>query len=184
VRQPSGRDLDPIDGDLDQSLEQPLLRVARRILGSEDLARDALQEALLGLWQQDPKPENTRAWLVRAVVNRSLFMARTIRRRRKHEARACTIRPEASDREDPPGIVQTEELLRVLMEALDALPAGARAILNLHLIEELDYAAISRLLEIPVGTVRSRLSRARDALRAVLEHELAEELDDHKRLED
>src|ERR1700675_3369432 len=64
-----------------------LQRLARRILHGEDLADDAVQEALLSLWKEGRMPQNPEGWLVRAVVLRSLHLNRSRRRRRGHEGR-------------------------------------------------------------------------------------------------
>jgi RNA polymerase sigma-70 factor, ECF subfamily len=146
-----------------------LVRVSRRILGRDDLAWEAVQEALLGLWLQDPPPVNPRAWLIRAAIHRSLHLARTDRRRRKHEARVCLGRPEANDDDDPSRLVLAEEVRGELTQALAKLGDEHRLVLTLQLIDGLDYASIARELGTPIGTVRSRLSRARKALRSLIE---------------
>ena len=76
-----------------------MLTVARRILGDEVQAWDAVQEAMIALWNEEEVPPNPRAWLTRAVVLRSLHLARCRTRRRWHERRACERRPEASVRD-------------------------------------------------------------------------------------
>jgi RNA polymerase sigma-70 factor, ECF subfamily len=145
-----------------------LVKTARRILEGDDLAWEAVQEALLGLWLQDPPPQNPRTWLIRAVVLRSLQLGRSIRRRRKHETRASRERAEASDRDDPARRVLASEVREALSAALARLGPSHRDVLILHLIEELDYESIARRLGIPIGTVRSRLHRARRELRGVM----------------
>ena len=71
-----------------------LHRLARRILRSDDLAEDAVQEAILTLWKEGRLPPNPAAWLSRAVVHRSLHLNRCRCRRRRHELRACLHHPE------------------------------------------------------------------------------------------
>lgn len=151
-----------------------LVHALRRILGSEDLAWDAVQEALLSLWRQDPPPSNPRAWLIRTVIHRSLHLARTLRRRR-HETRACLGRPEASHRDDPSRLIPAAETSDVLMEVLSKLGEKHRQVLTLLLIEEMDYESIARALDIPIGTVRSRLNRSRTAIREILEGEFPQD---------
>lgn len=146
-----------------------LVHISRRILGCDYLAWEAVQEALLGLWLQESAPPNPRAWLIRAVFYRSLHLARTIRRRRKHERRACLGRPEAIDRDDPSLALLAEELREELMRTLARLDGKHRIPLSLHLIEGMDYESIARELGVPIGTVRSRLNRARAAMRSLVE---------------
>ncbi len=152
-----------------------LVSVARRILGRDDLAWEAVQEALVSLWLEKAPPPNPRAWLMHAVIYRSLHLARTDRRRRKHERLACHHRHEASSRDDPTAPVLAQEMRGMLMAALGKLVDKHRLVLTLHLIDGLDYESIARKLGIPVGTVRSRLSRAREALRATISLALSED---------
>jgi RNA polymerase sigma-70 factor (ECF subfamily) len=159
-----------------QSLTGRLTAAARRIIDDEELARDAVQEALLSLWLQAELPPNPRAWLLRAVRNRCLHLARGRSRRLKHEATARRARLEASDREDPAARLEREEWGRIFADSLNRLADDQRTILVLHLIDELDYQSIAIVLDIPIGTVRSRLSRARRALHDVLTGILPEEV--------
>jgi RNA polymerase sigma-70 factor (ECF subfamily) len=156
-------------------LQGPLIALARRILRSDDLALDAVQEALLSLWREADYPPNPRAWLVRAVVHRSLHLMRSRSRRRRHEARACLGRPEASDRDDPVHVIQSEDVVGKMREAFSEIAPDYREVLELRAVEELDYDAIARALRIPIGTVRSRLNRSRKAFREVLRRLLPEE---------
>ena len=80
-----------------------LQRLARRILHGEDLADDAVQEALFSLWKEGRMPPNLEGWLVRAVVLRSLHLNRARRRRRGYEERAGAQRPESDPAPMPRG---------------------------------------------------------------------------------
>jgi RNA polymerase sigma-70 factor, ECF subfamily len=149
--------------------------VARRILGDEETARDAVQEALVTLWLEGEMPSNPRAWLVRTVVHRSLHLARSRSRRRKHEDRARSVRIEPTDQDDPARRMEADERCRVLRQALQSLSPDHRSVLVLADIEQKDYESIAASLEIPIGTVRSRLNRSRKALRELLMGLLPEE---------
>lgn len=158
-----------------RSLTDRLTAAARRIVNDEELARDAVQEALLSLWLQAELPPNPRAWLVRTVRNRCLHLARGRCRRLKHEALARRTRLEASDRDNPAERLEREEWGRIFSDSLNRLGDDQRTILALNLVDELDYQSIAVVLEVPIGTVRSRLSRARRTLRDVLARTLPEE---------
>jgi RNA polymerase sigma-70 factor (ECF subfamily) len=145
-----------------------LVAVARRILGDEDTAWDAVQEALLSLWTVGEMPSKVRAWMVRAVVYRSLHLSRCRSRRRRHEDQARIGRLEESDRDDPTRHLEREELRRILREALSEIAPDHRSVLVLSVIEQMDYESIAATLGVPIGTVRSRLNRSRKALREVL----------------
>jgi RNA polymerase sigma-70 factor (ECF subfamily) len=154
-----------------------MVTVARRILGDEVQAWDAVQEALIGLWNEGEIPPNPRAWLTRAVVLRSLHLARSRSRRRWHERRACERRPEASDRDDPTKGMEYEELERTLDETLRTIPPEYRDVILLRTAARMDYAAIADALHIPIGTVRSRLNRTRQIFRRALSQRVLPEDD-------
>jgi RNA polymerase sigma-70 factor (ECF subfamily) len=138
-----------------------VLALARRVLASDDLAWDAVQEALIALWHEPELPADLRGWLVRAALNRSLHASRSERRRRRHEACACGERPELHAELDPSLAAEAAERERLLDRALGALPCEQREVFVLRERESLDYEAIARRLAVPIGTVRSRLARAR-----------------------
>jgi RNA polymerase sigma-70 factor, ECF subfamily len=143
----------------------PALRVAARLVGSEDLAWDATQEALLSLWNTADRPANLSAWLARAVRHRCLHLLRGRSRSHRRERRAASHRHEVSCRDEPCRLCQQREWLRQFGEALAQLPQEQRGVFELCELEDRDYEAAAGLLGIPVGTVRSRLHRARLALR-------------------
>jgi RNA polymerase sigma-70 factor (ECF subfamily) len=138
------------------------------MLGSDDLAWDALQEALWCLARKPEQPANLAAWLARTTANRSLHLQRMQSRRRRHEQEAATHRLETTRRDDPYRLCLQLELQRQLEAALDRLPDEQRAVFILRELERLDYEAIAARLNAPVGTVRSRLHRARAALRVLV----------------
>ncbi len=161
----------PPDGDLAAVVRphfEPMSRASRRILRDDALADDAIQETLLSFWSRPERPENPRAWLLRAVTLRSLHLARARRRRREHEERASLGRPEGTTRDDPARSLDGDDLARVVGEALGRLAEEYRAAFLLRAVEGRDYESIAAALDLPIGTVRSRLSRARRLLRAQL----------------
>jgi RNA polymerase sigma-70 factor (ECF subfamily) len=145
-----------------------MLTAGRRILADEAEAWDAVQDVLIGLWRRDELPRKPRSWLIRAVVLRSLHLARSKDRRRRHENRACERRPEADHRNDPAVRIECEEFMVVVDETLQTISPDSRAVVVLRIDSEMDYAAIADSLHIPIGTVRSRLSRTRRAFRKAL----------------
>ncbi len=149
-----------------------LLRVARRILGCDEQAHDAVQEALISLWREERLPPNPPAWLVQAVINRSLHARRCRERRRKHEARAGTKRLLHAEPEHEHA-VECDELRARIRAAVAALAEEYRVVFELREVHGLDYEAIAERVAIPVGTVRSRIHRARHQLQQILERDRA-----------
>ena len=145
-----------------------LLRRARRLLGSEDLAWDAVQESLLSLWQTTARPAETRPWLLRTVVHRCLHIRRTLHRRWRHEEEAGHAAADVAISPDPASELERDMVRRALRRAVNDLPRGQRGAFVLRELEGLDYRDIASRLRVPIGTVRSRLSRARQALRDAL----------------
>ncbi len=138
--------------------------VARRLCGCDHLADDVVQEALVALWKLAEPPADAAAWLVRAAVLRSRQLHRSARRRTRHENGAACLLHRGCD--NPLHHAIAHELGARLDDALHALPQEQRAALQLYVDTGLDYAGIADELGLPVGTVRSRLHRARAALAA------------------
>lgn len=142
--------------------------VARALLGCDHLAADAVQEALVALWHQASPPTELRGWLVRAVVHRARHLRRTLQRRQRHEHHAAAHCLLHAGCDNPLHHAYAHELGARLAAALAELPAEQRRAFELYVQTGLDYRGIAAELDWPVGTVRSRLHRARQALLAAL----------------
>jgi len=141
-----------------------LRSVARGMLASDDLAMDCVQEALLLLWQQPKLPPNPQGWLVRTVVHKALHIRRANARRSLHEDRACLQREEPCPWCDPALEVEQRDLVQHLERAIASLSVEMREVLRLRMERGMEYGDIAAALQVPIGTVRSRLFRARVAL--------------------
>lgn len=141
-----------------------LLRLARRVMRDADLAWDVVQESLFCLWQAEIRPPEPRPWLARAVIHRCLHLKRTLRRRSAYEEQAG--RALAGERgECPEHSLENHRLAALLRDALATLPADQSEIVILREVHGVNYQTLAERLGVPVGTVRSRLHRARAALR-------------------
>lgn len=164
-----------------------LLAVARRFLSVEEDARDAVQEAFVSAFRSIGDFEgNARlsTWLHRIVVNAALMKLRT--RRRKPEQSIEDLlpgfledghleRPASPWRKSALDGLERGELRALLHEKVQVLPEGYRNVLLLRDIEELDTQETAELMGISEGAVKTRLHRARLALRELLEPHFREE---------
>ncbi|HEC10641.1 MAG TPA: RNA polymerase sigma factor, partial [Acidimicrobiales bacterium] len=149
-------------------------RFLRRLGGpdaADDLAGEVFCVALDRLGSYDPGRGSERAWLYGIAVNLNRGRARSGRSRRRAVERLAGARLQPGL--DPAAHVIEREQRRVtrerVREAVASLPDEQREVLVLSAWEELPYAEIATVLDIPVGTVRSRLSRARATLRQSLQ---------------
>ena len=138
--------------------------IARLILRDTDLAEDATQDALVRAWRDLPTlrdVERFDAWLYRIVVRSCADIGRR-RRRWRSELSVVPIEPAEPDRATE--LADRDQLERGLRRLSDA----QRTILILHFYVGLSPAEAADVLAIPVGTAKSRLHYAIDALRAAL----------------
>ncbi|MBL8863803.1 MAG: RNA polymerase sigma factor [Planctomycetes bacterium] len=151
-----------------QALLEPHLdllhAVARGLLHSPDLACDAVQETLYALWTQAATPAELRGWLVRTTVHKCLHVLRREGRRVQHEGRAGAERWETCPLCDPAAPAEAQELRARLDAAIAELSDEQRTTFLLRSEQGLEYQEIAAALCIPIGTVRSRLKRARESL--------------------
>ncbi len=144
-----------------------LRRYARALTGERSLADDLVQDTLerglarFTLWRRSGRLES---WLLSIMHN--IFV---------NQLKARASRPRETELDEllvEPAVRagQSDRLeVRDLDAALDRLPPEQREVLLLVTLEELSYEETARILDIPVGTVMSRLSRARDRLRQLLD---------------
>jgi RNA polymerase sigma-70 factor (ECF subfamily) len=138
-----------------------------------ELADDLLGETFLIAFRRRaayrPVHVEVRPWLMGIATNVVRGHARSERRRYRALARAAAEpTDEPSDEQGTADRLTAEALRGALAAALGALKAGDRDVLLLFAWEDLSYEEIAAVLDIPVGTVRSRLHRARRQTRAVL----------------
>ncbi|HEX3928332.1 MAG TPA: sigma-70 family RNA polymerase sigma factor [Gemmatimonadales bacterium] len=148
-----------------------LYRVALRLTGEPAAAEDLVQETMLRAlkaWSSFRPGSNARAWLV--TILRNQFINGWRARKRAPTAVDMEALPEPVDlsNPDPEGRFFRELVDDEVLRAVDALPEEFREVLVLSDMEELPYAEIASALDIPVGTVKSRLFRARRILQGRL----------------
>jgi RNA polymerase sigma-70 factor (ECF subfamily) len=153
-----------------------LLRFLERLLKDGARAEDVCQEAFLRIWRRaelfDAARGTFTAWLYRAAANLA-YNRLALKSAKESELSALTVLP-AVDVESPLQGASASERERLLHRALASLSPRDRAILTLRHIEERPVAEIADILDIPEGTVKSRVHYAMHRLRAALEPSLGE----------
>lgn len=152
--------------ELGRSWIDRLYAIARLILRDSDRAHDATQEALIGAWR-DIKglrdPDKFEPWMRRLLVNACYREARRDKRRVQAEGRIRPIDTGASD----PAIVSADR--DELSRAFESLEPEQRALIVMHYYLGLPMHETALILGWPVGTVKSRLNRTKQQMRATLE---------------
>jgi RNA polymerase sigma-70 factor (ECF subfamily) len=172
-------------GDLDAfnslvlAYQDNVYNTALRILGDEDLAADASQEAFISAFRSITsfRGGSFRAWLLRTVTNACYD---ELRRRKRRPT--VPLEPQTDDEEEvetprwladtsmsPEQKTEAVELEHAIQHCLDGLPTDFRTVVVLADLQGLDYAEISTAAHVPLGTIKSRLARARLRLRECLQ---------------
>lgn len=136
---------------------------------ADDLVQDCVEKAIRG-WASLKNEDRVRQWMFSILHNQFLNDLR--RRRNRHEDRHDPL-----DNDLPALQTQTDSLyLRQVLRAVTKLTPERRSVLTLVAVEGFTYEAVASILDIPVGTVMSRLSRARADLRQLLDGDAAANL--------
>ena len=149
------------------------MRIALGMMGNADDARDALQEAFVKAWNALPRFDLKRPfgpWFYQILRNhcRDLLRSRTSRFRVEVIDESVDQRPDDAEA-SPERHRERSAAAETLWRGLERIGADHREVLVLKEIEGLRYPEIASILDIPEGTVASRLFHARRALRAALE---------------
>jgi RNA polymerase sigma-70 factor (ECF subfamily) len=155
-----------------------VFNTALRILGDEDSAQDASQEAFISAFRSISsfRGGSFKAWLMRTVTNACYDELRRQKRRP-----TTPLEPETSDGDEmdspkwladssmtPDQQAEADELEHAIQHCLDMLPTDFRSVVVLADIQGMDYTEVAAASHVPLGTVKSRLARARLRLRECL----------------
>jgi len=156
-----------------------LFNTALRIMGDEDSAADATQEAFLSAFRaiKSFRGGSFKAWLLRTVTNACYDELRRQKRRP-----TVPLEPETDDGEEmetprwladpsmsPEEEVEADDLEHAIQHCLDELPVEFRTVVVLTDIQGMDYKEVASAIRTPLGTIKSRLARARLRLRECLQ---------------
>ena len=155
-----------------QKLGPRLISISAGICRDRHQAEEIVQEAFVKLWRSPPDAGEIAytSWLRRVVTNLSINALQRTRRPKPLPEFSTDPALRASDRPDK--TCDTNERIDLVRRAMDRLDAAKRSILVLRAYEQLSYEEIAQHLDIPIGTVMSRLNRARTALVEEMKREL------------
>ena len=145
--------------------------VARWLMRHDHDAEDAVQEAYLRAFQffHSFHGDTGRAWILQIVRN-TCFTRMAARQASEMSRETAEILDVAAAGDaNPATVIERREERQVLLAAIDDLPIEFREVIVLRELEELSYKEIARVAEVPIGTVMSRLARARERLHEILE---------------
>lgn len=151
---------------------QGVLNVIYRMCGNLQVAEDAAQETFIQAWlklQSYRLGTSLRNWLYRIAINTAIDMLRKEKRILPGEIDDLNLTDAGPG---PEAMAANSERTEMVQEAVLALPDASRAVLVLREFEGFSYKEIAESLEIPIGTVMSRLNYARKLLREKLEVKL------------
>ena len=166
----------------DETLEQifrgeidALYRTALRILGTKEAAEDAVQDAYIRIAHPavpHAMPEHPRGWMFRVLRNLCIDRLRSRKSRLRvvtSDGEIETLSQHLSVHRTPETELLSSDALERVARAMDAMPEDQSEVLSLYAVEGLSYREIATIIGVPVGTIRSRLNRARQSLRTLVE---------------
>lgn len=152
---------------------QGVLNVVYRMCGDMLVAEDAAQETFIRAWQNlsSYRPGTPlRNWLYRIAFNAGMDMLRKNKRILPEDIEDLHL---TDGQPSPESLVSQNERTAMVQKAVLSLPDASRAVLVLREYEGLSYQEISSTLDIPVGTVMSRLNYARNLLKSKLQPQMS-----------
>jgi len=159
--------------------QDSVFNTALRILGDEDLASDATQEAFLSAFRSITsfRGGSFKAWLMRTVTNACYDELRRQKRRP-----SVPLEPETEDGEEidsprwladpdmsPEQKAEADEVEHAIQHCLNNLPIEFKTVVVMADIQGMDYSEVAIAVRVPLGTIKSRLARARLRLRECLQ---------------
>ena len=161
-------------GELYERYKTQVYRTALAITHDEKAAEDILQEAFLRVHTYADRIDETRPlgpWLYRATVNLAYSWTSRVKRW-LHSLQDVLDRWTSPAQWRPEAVTEERERRQNLQQVIDALPPRHRAVIVLYYLEELSLKEIAYVMDVPEGTVKSRLHYARERLRrSILERE-------------
>ena len=153
--------------------QHKIVNLVMRYVRDQDQAMDIAQEAFLKAYRALPRFRGDSAfytWLYRIAVNTAKNYLAAQRRRPMdveldlQDSEQYDLHAKLKETDTPEGVTLSQELNETVQRAIQALPDDLRTAIILREIDGMSYEEIAQTMECPVGTVRSRIFRARDAI--------------------
>jgi len=153
--------------------QHKIISLVSRYVGDDGEAMDVTQEAFIKAWRALPKFRGDSAfytWIYRIAINTA--KNHLVSRKRRpvdqyldvHDAEDQTLQARMKDTDTPERLAVTDEIRQVVADSIEALPEDLRTAIVLREIDGLSYDEIAEAMDCPIGTVRSRLFRAREVI--------------------
>jgi len=177
VRKAQQGDMDAFES-LVRKYQQRIYALCRRLTGAHQSADDLAQETFIKAYyalERFDAQWPLYPWLRKIALNSGLNYLKSRRRERPLEEGSLGARrmPLAAPADDPEERLERAEFQAKLDGAVESLPADQKSVFVLRFHESMSYEEISRTLDLPIGTVMSRLNRARQKLKSLLTDSLA-----------
>lgn len=165
-------------GALFKKYEKRVFRVARRMCGSDDEAWDITQDAFIRAMQAMDRYDTQYrffTWIYRITANLAInYSQKRMRRREVHFDEGFSAEGQQVIEDDLSDRASCDQLIQAIRKAVDRLTPALKAVFVLRVDQQLSYSEISESLDIAIGTVMSRLNRARNKVREELGSALGE----------
>ncbi|MGH7824830.1 MAG: RNA polymerase sigma factor [Candidatus Binatia bacterium] len=151
--------------------QKTIFNLVYRLLGDYDEAAEIAQEAFLSAYKsvgQFRGDANFSTWLYRIALNHASTRRKSLANSQQRNVPLETTDPVDDRRVDPADNVEQKEVQERVQKALNSLEPNDAAIILLRDMQDMPYDEVARMLDLPVGTVKSRLYRARQALKSRL----------------
>ncbi len=151
--------------------QKNIFNLLYRMLGDYDDAAEVSQEAFLSAYRSIKSfrgDASFSTWLYRIAVNHANTRRKTVALLHQRAARMESLEPARDGASDPADALERKEMRERVQAALNGLDAEDATIILLRDLQDVPYEAVADILDVPIGTVKSRLHRARRALKARL----------------
>lgn len=151
--------------------EKTIFNLVYRMLGDYDEAAETSQEVFLSAYRAIDRfrgEANFSTWLYRIALNHTSTRRKNLNRRQQRIVPLEDTEPVRDPQPGPAETIEKKEIRERVQSALNTLEPDDATVILLRDLQDIPYEEVARLLEIPVGTVKSRLHRARQALKSQL----------------